>query len=125
MRTTIKAALVATTLAAAAIAGAGQAAARENLGVYVGPDSFGLYMNKGWHKRPNMRAPSNFGMWYADRERYRPFLRARWNARECFPVTKYGYNDWGRQVLIRATMCYDRFGKTYVVPGSRKVIRTL
>ena len=125
MRTTIKAALVATTLATAALAGAGQAAARENFGVYVGPDSLGLYVNKGWHKRPYARTPSSFGMWYADRMRYRPFLRARWNARECFPVTKYGYNDWGRQVLIRATMCYDRFGKTYVVPGSRKVIRTL
>ena len=125
MKTMIKAALVATTLATAALAGAGQAAARDNLGVYVGPDSFGLYVNNGRHKQFNARTPSNFGMWYADRGRYRPFVRARWNTNACFPVTKYGYNDYGRQVLIKATMCYDRFGKSYVVPGSRRIVRTL
>jgi hypothetical protein len=125
MKTLIKAALVATTIAGASLAGAGQAAARENLGVYVGPDSFGLYVNKAPKHRFRGHAPSYYGGWYADRHRYHPFIRARWNARECFPVTKYGYSDWGRPVLIRATMCYDRFGKTYVVPGSRKVIRTL
>ena len=124
MKTMIKALLVATTLAGAAIAGAGQAAARDNLGVYVGPDSFGLYVNNGNHKNFR-RAPSNFGVWYADRMRYRPFIRARWNNNVCFPVTKYGYSDYGRQVLIKATMCYDRFGKTYVVPGSRRIVRTL
>lgn len=125
MKTLIKAALVATTIAGAAFAGAGQASARENLGVYVGPDSFGLYVNKAPKQRFNGRAPSYYGGWYADRGRYRPFIRARWNARECFPVTKYGYSDWGRPVLIKATMCYDRFGKTYIVPGSRHIVRTL
>ena len=125
MRTLIKAALVASTIAGAAIAGTGPAAARENLGFYHGPDSFGLYVANNPRKRHYGRTPSHYGAWYADRTRYRPFIRARWNARQCFPVTKYGYNDWGRTVLIRATMCYDRYGHKYVVPGSRKIIRAI
>ncbi|MGQ0741513.1 MAG: hypothetical protein ACT4OG_04355 [Alphaproteobacteria bacterium] len=127
MNTIMKAALVAATLTGTAIAGAGQASAHSsgNLGVYIGPDSFGLYLGNAPRHRHYGRAPSTYGMWYADRIRYRPYMRARWNARQCFPVTKYGYSDWGRPVLIRATMCYDRFGRRYVVPGSRHIVRTL
>jgi hypothetical protein len=125
MKTLIKATLVATTIAGAAIAGSGPVAAHENLGVYIGPDSFGLYVGNNPRQRHYGYTPSYFGGWYADRTRYRPFMRARWNRQHCFPVTKYGYNDWGRPVLIRATMCYDRYGHKYVLPGSRKVIRSI
>jgi hypothetical protein len=127
MKTIVKAAFAAATLAGAAVAGAGQASAHSggSLGVYVGPDMLGLYVGAPPHHRNSVRAPSFYGNWYADRAHYRPFMRARWNLRQCFPVTKLGYSNWGRPVLIRATMCYDRFGRTFIVPGSRHIVRTL
>jgi len=39
----------------------------------------------------------------------------------CHPVSKHGL--WhGRQAKIGGTMCYDGYGNSYVVPGSRHLI---
>ena len=48
---------------------------------------------------------------------YAPVYRLR-----CHPVitTEFRY---GRLAEIGGTLCYDRFGRAYIVPGSRYVIR--
>ena len=41
---------------------------------------------------------------------------------DCHAVSKVGY--WhGHKALIGGTMCYDRYGNSYVVDGSRYLIR--
>jgi hypothetical protein len=44
-------------------------------------------------------------------------------ARACHATYKDGYDYHGRPARIGGTMCYDRFGRAYIVPGSRYVIR--
>ncbi|MFP4003872.1 MAG: hypothetical protein ACLFV8_08860 [Alphaproteobacteria bacterium] len=48
--------------------------------------------------------------------------RGRHRSYDCHPVFKRGFRR-GREVLIRARMCYDRAGYAYIVPGSRRVVR--
>lgn len=43
--------------------------------------------------------------------------------RGCHPVSRYVYNRYGDLVKVRGTMCYDQFGRGYVVPGSRHAHR--
>jgi len=39
----------------------------------------------------------------------------------CRKVSKHGY--WhGRPARIQGTMCYDRYGNPYIVPGSRSLL---
>ena len=40
----------------------------------------------------------------------------------CTPVSKIGYDGYGRAIRIGGTMCFDGYGAGYVVPGSRYVI---
>jgi len=49
--------------------------------------------------------------------------RGRHASYGCHPIFKRGYRR-GRDVLIRARMCYDRDGNAYIEPGSRRVVRT-
>ena len=42
--------------------------------------------------------------------------------RRCHPVTGTGYDRYGRRAKFGGTMCYDRYGSSYIVPGSRHVI---
>lgn len=41
----------------------------------------------------------------------------------CHPVVGHGHDHFGRRAKFGGTMCYDRFGRGYVVAGSRYVIR--
>ena len=40
----------------------------------------------------------------------------------CRPVTGIGRDRDGRKAKFGGTMCYDRYGSSYIVPGSRHVI---
>ncbi len=42
--------------------------------------------------------------------------------RRCHPVTGIGRDRYGRRAKFGGTMCYDRYGSSYIVPGSRHVI---
>lgn len=41
----------------------------------------------------------------------------------CHAVVSNGRDHFGRRARFGGTMCYDRAGRAYVVPGSRYVIR--
>jgi len=61
---------------------------------------------------------------YAWRRAYpRGFHRYHWVDAPCHPVVGYGHDHFGRRAEFGGTMCYDRFGRGYVVPGSRYLIR--
>ncbi len=47
--------------------------------------------------------------------------QGRIKSRNCHRVTKTGY-DRGRKAKFGGTMCYDAYGKSYIVRGSRHVI---
>jgi hypothetical protein len=42
----------------------------------------------------------------------------------CHRVIRDGYDESGRRAEFGGTMCHDRNGQSYIVPGSRHVIRT-
>ena len=52
---------------------------------------------------------------------YRPLVRQVYG-RTCHTVSKTGYDGYGRKAKIGGTMCYDSYGNSYVVKGSRYVI---
>lgn len=110
--------------------------------IYIGPDEFGIYIDGGhddhwrhnrhnYHRRDRWDRHSRwdssdrwFGHWYAEPTYFnwdRHDRRYR-HGRDCHPVTKYGYHR-GRPALIGATMCYKRNGNSYIVKGSRHLIR--
>ncbi|NWH07556.1 MAG: hypothetical protein HXY22_02725 [Alphaproteobacteria bacterium] len=109
-------------------------------GIYLGPDQFGLYITNehrpwrwrhrdydrryydNYYRRPYRGRDYLYGHWYAP-PRYFNYDRRRdyYETRQCHPVTKVGYDD-GYRVRIRATMCYDRNGRGYIVRGSRRVV---
>ena len=45
----------------------------------------------------------------------------RYRGNSCHSVSKIGYDD-GREAKIGGTRCYDEYGESYIVPGSRYVI---
>ena len=53
--------------------------------------------------------------------RYKPSTH-RGYGRACHTVSKIGYDDYGRKAKMGGTMCYDSYGNSYVVKGSRYVI---
>ncbi len=63
---------------------------------------------------------------YRDRRHYRDRYRQRRHYRRhgygCHPVSKIGYDHYGRRVKYGGTMCYDHDGYGYIVPGSRHII---
>ncbi len=57
--------------------------------------------------------------------RFRPHYPYRPPAaygRACHTVSKVGYDGYGRKAKIGRTMCYDTYGNSYIVAGSRYVI---
>jgi hypothetical protein len=40
----------------------------------------------------------------------------------CHPVSKIVHDAYGQPLKIAGTMCYDAYGRSYVVPGSRYVV---
>ncbi len=40
----------------------------------------------------------------------------------CREVTKYGFDRFGRRAKIGGTMCFDRYGNSYILSHSRHVI---
>ena len=44
-------------------------------------------------------------------------------ASNCRHVSKEGYDTYGRWALIGSTLCYDAYGRSYIVDGSHYVIR--
>ena len=52
---------------------------------------------------------------------YKPSAH-RGYGRACHTVSKIGYDDYGKKAKIGGTMCYDSYGNSYVVKGSRYVI---
>ncbi len=57
--------------------------------------------------------------------RFRPHYPYRPPAaygRACHAVSKVGYDGYGRKAKIGGTMCYDTYGNSYIVVGSRYVI---
>lgn len=56
----------------------------------------------------------------------RPYRQERMDyqaARPCHPTSKIGFGDYGRRARIGGTMCYDAYGRPYIVQGSRYIIQ--
>lgn len=54
---------------------------------------------------------------------YRQHKRVRhYRHNSCHPVSRLGYDRYGRKVKFGGTMCYDRYGDSYIVKGSRHII---
>ncbi len=70
---------------------------------YYGPGVIGGYSRGG---------PGSYGLGLG---------RTRYSA-GCRAVTKFGFDRFGRQAKIGGTMCFDRFGKPYILSRSRHVI---
>lgn len=67
----------------------------------------------------SFQAPRRGHRHYDDRY-YGGYSVEPWRAR-CHPVSKRGY--WhGAPAKIGGTMCYDRYGRSYIAPGSRHLI---
>ncbi|MBI1238846.1 MAG: hypothetical protein GC199_05835 [Alphaproteobacteria bacterium] len=106
-------------------------------GIYLGPDSFGLYLegrDRPWehdhrryrhyryddyYRRDYRGRDYAYGHWYAE-PRYFDYDRRGhyYRARGCHPVTKRGWYH-GRRAVIEGRMCYDRHGNPYIVDRSR------
>ncbi len=52
---------------------------------------------------------------------YKPSAHRRYG-RACHTVSKIGYDGYGRKAKIGGTMCYNSYGNSYIVKGSRYVI---
>ncbi len=114
--------------------------ARVGVGIAIGGATFGLFLSEREYRRyRNRRAGAYYyreyrpapgrryrydysrsyrreGVWYVpDRFAYRR------RQGQCHPVFKRGYYD-GYRVLIRGRMCYDRYGRGFIVRGSRRVV---
>lgn len=68
-------------------------------------------LSRGFHQRPRIA----YG--------YRPRHGAnRGYSRPCHAVTKIGYDGYGRRAKFGGTMCYNHYGRPYIVVGSRHII---
>ena len=54
---------------------------------------------------------------------WKPAYGYKRNFPGCRPVVSHGRDHFGRRAKFGGTLCYDRIGNPYVVPGSRYVIR--
>jgi len=43
--------------------------------------------------------------------------------RPCHPVYRIVHDAYGQPLKIAGTMCYDAYGRSYLVPGSRYLVR--
>ena len=53
---------------------------------------------------------------------HRQRQRQRHRYGPCHTVYKMSYDAYGHPLKVAGTMCYDAFGRSYVVPGSRYVV---
>lgn len=79
----------------------------------------GRYGHRYWHKHGHHGVAVH--AWRP--ARHRPPYQARRIHAACHPVIGHGRDHFGRKAKFGATMCYDRYGRGYVVAGSRHVIR--
>jgi hypothetical protein len=103
-------------LAAPAAAGGGS-----HYGKYGYDDDRGYGHREGpgyWRKHGHHGVTVHFWKPVAPRPAYYP----RRVQAACHPVIGRGTDHFGRAAKFGGTMCYDRFGRGYVVPGSRHVI---
>ncbi len=77
------------------------------------------YYARGAYYAPRRRA--YVPRFRPDRRYYKPSAH-RGYGRACHTVSKIGYGDYGRKAKIGGTMCYDSYGNSYIVKGSRYVI---
>lgn len=102
-------------------------------GIYIGGDRFGLFLHerdfrrfrgrgrRAYHYRGRFGAHrydrrfARAGHWYVS-PRFHGFI-----GRACHPIYKRGFFD-GYRVLIRARRCYDRFGRGFIIRGSRRIV---
>ena len=54
--------------------------------------------------------------------RHRQRQRQRHRYGPCHTVYKMTYDGYGHPLKVAGTMCYDAYGRSYVVPGSRYVV---
>jgi len=114
-------ALILLALGAVSLAAA-TAAAHDNGGAYktYGNDRHWHHYDKRYWKRHGHAGVTVFawkpvGGW--------PSYGYRRMHSACHGVVGHGYDHFGRRATFGGTMCYDRAGRGYVVPGSRYVIR--
>lgn len=72
------------------------------------------------HRRGHWRSGVTVHVW--DPFPPRPVIRHYPAVRPCHPVIGHGFDQFGRRAKFGGTMCYDRYGNSYVVAGSRHVI---
>ncbi len=102
-------------------------------GIYLGPDRFGLFLHERDFRRYRRlrRRDYYYRGRFGDHRYNRRFARAghwyvaprhrRFISVSCHPIYKRGFYD-GFRVLIRARRCYDRFGRPFIVGGSRRIV---
>ncbi|MGA0395172.1 MAG: hypothetical protein ACO3MW_14055 [Rhodospirillales bacterium] len=89
----------------------------------LGLRGWGLHSDNHYYVHPNAT--------YKHRHSYKRYKRRAWKHAyndnhdgSCYPVKKKGY--WrGHRAKIGGTACVDRYGNTYIVKGSRYLIRYL
>lgn len=53
---------------------------------------------------------------------YRRYSSSHYSSgKDCHSTYKYSTDEQGEKTKINGTMCYDDYGKAYIVPGSRYV----
>lgn len=72
------------------------------------------------HRRGHWRSGVTVHVW--DPFPPRPVIRHYPAVRPCHPVIGHGFDQFGRRAKFGGTMCYDRYGNSYVVAGSQHVI---
>ena len=83
------------------------------------------YKRKHYYKRSYSRKHNHHGYGYSNQHRsYKKHhgYKKHVGRYDCHAVTKWAHDDYGRKLKIGGTMCYDAYGRSYVVPGSRYVI---
>lgn len=82
---------------------------RRGLRFHLGFDRRRLHRR---HRRHHRTPTIHHGYGYSPRSSY-----------DCREVKKKGYDSHGRRVLIGGTLCHDAYGRSYIVQGSRHIIR--
>ena len=86
------------------------------------------YKRKHYYQRSYPRKYNSHGYGYRDKNHRRYGKHAGYKNKhlgryDCHAVSKWAYGDYGQKLKIGGTMCYDAYGQSYVVPGSRYLIR--
>jgi len=86
-----------------------------------GHGSYGHYDHDGYGKHHKRHA------YYGHGRHYKPYRhhKSRYSnnvRKHCRSTHKYRYDDYGNKVRVNGTLCYNRYGDAYIVPGSRYVV---